>query len=215
MSWGLGWKRPSVIFRLSLDYGDGSGEEVGGSDPGFSSPPAPHGPPPPPHPPPPPPPAPRTLSFSRESGFRIDLEWPAGEDEDQVALRLQSQLMVALPPPRDSVVLSLAGEGEGEEWRVRVDMKVTKRREPLRSVTMSKAVGSGQLSEGIGILTRLIASSSMPSGPGESLVGFDEHWKSLTTLSLCECGLSVSVMLSIFLASIHFLLRLVFPGLAC
>lgn len=72
--------------------------------------------------------------MDQELGFRIDLEWTAGvDDEDQVALRLQSQLMVALPLPQDMVVVELK-EGEG----VRVEMKVVKRREPLKAVTMAR-----------------------------------------------------------------------------
>ena len=160
-----------MIFRLSLDYGCGSTEPtadaVTESDLTASSL--------------------RTLSFRDDSGSRIDLEWPAGDDEDQVALRLHSQLLVALPSPRDSVIMNLSVE----ESRVRVDMQVMKRREPLRSVTLSKVVGSGQPSEGIGVLTKLIAASFVSSGPGVSLVGFEEHWKSLMVLSLCDCGLSV------------------------
>ncbi|MQM16527.1 hypothetical protein Taro_049485, partial [Colocasia esculenta] len=194
MSWGLGWKRPSVVFRLSLDYGDGPDE----ADKDQSSPrPSPPPPPPPPHvpPPPPPPPPPHTGSSTGASGFRIDLDWSAGDDEDQVALRLQSQLMVALPPPQDAVVVRLSGEEEEEEGkgegRVGVDMKVVKRREPLRSITMTKIVGSGQQGDGIGILTRLVTSSLAPSGPGEPLDGLADHWKSVAVLSLCECGLSV------------------------
>ncbi|CAA6658248.1 unnamed protein product [Spirodela intermedia] len=191
MSWGLGWKRPSVIFRLSLDYGDGSGEQVGGSDPASLRLQLPL----------------RRCLLCRihrrrrrprrgRSLFPESLDsgsiW-SGQPETTRPGRSPASVAAhgcASPSSGLGGVESSWGRG-GEECRVRVDMKVTKRREPLRSVTMSKAVGSGQISEGIGILPRLIASSSMPSGPGESLVGFDEHWKSLTTLSLCECGLSV------------------------
>ncbi|KAK1304371.1 hypothetical protein QJS10_CPB11g01277 [Acorus calamus] len=177
MSWGLGWKRPSEIFHLTLDYGDALSDEAPTADPS----------PTPPPPPPPPPPG--------ELGFRIDLDWSAGDDEDQVALRLQSQLMVALPPPQDTVVVDI--REEGEEGRVRVEMKVVKRREPLRAITMSKTVGSGQQSDGIGVLSRLIKSSlasdpgSVPGTPTDGVAGFGDHWKSITVLSLRGCSLSV------------------------
>jgi hypothetical protein len=58
---------------------------------------------------------------------RSRLHWSTGDDEDQVALRLQSQLMVALPPPHDvvSVDLKLAKDGDG----VGVEMRIVRRRE--------------------------------------------------------------------------------------
>ncbi|XP_072987529.1 phospholipase A I isoform X1 [Typha latifolia] len=174
MSWGLGWKRSSEIFHLTLDYGDFSDLNA-------------HEPSPSPPPPPPPPPSPPATSSS-DLGFRIELEWSAGDDEEQVALRLQSQLMVALPPPQDTVVLDLRQDDEG---RVGVDMKVVERREPLRSLRMSKAAGSGQQSDGAGVLTRLVR-SKLASGPGlEGVQELADNWKSVTMLSLCGCGLLV------------------------
>ena len=97
MSWGLGWKRSSEIFHLTLDYGDYADTD----DRQPSSPPAP---------------ASSSPSSSASStpacsssptaatrngdlGFRIDLDWSAGDDEDQVALRLQSQLVSRCPRP--------------------------------------------------------------------------------------------------------------------
>ncbi|KAI3511133.1 hypothetical protein L1887_18277 [Cichorium endivia] len=44
-------------------------------------------------------------SNNPELGFQIDLDWNAGDDEDQVTLRLQSQVMVVLPLPQDKVVI--------------------------------------------------------------------------------------------------------------
>lgn len=166
MSWGLGWKRPSEVFHLTLAYGDNESEV----DP--ITPKSPTSPP----------------SDAPPGGFRIDLDWSAGEDEDQVALRLQSQLMVALPPPQDSVILQISEESDAT---VGVDMKVVKLREPLRTVRLSKAAGSGQQSDGIGVLTRLVRSELAPSGAGDGFLGFEEHWKSISALNLAGCGLSV------------------------
>ncbi|XVF27843.1 hypothetical protein REPUB_Repub14bG0144100 [Reevesia pubescens] len=175
MSWGLGWKRPSKIFRLSLNYGyeesaedlDRSSSSSSISSTSSSS-------------------APLPQHDQQELGFRIDLDWVSGDDEDQVALRLQSQLMVALPVPQDSVAIELK---ETEENVVGVEMKVEKRREPLRAVTMFKAAGTGQLSDGVGVFVRLLRSNLVPSGDG-SPVGCADHWKSITLLSLCGCGLT-------------------------
>lgn len=185
MSWGLGWKRPSEIFRLTLNYGTDEPVEVIGRSPTLS----------------------RSSSSSssnsssssilpqeQEVGFRIDLDWSASEEDDQVALKLQSQLMVALPMPQDSVVVELKPEDDDEN--VALDMKVVKRREPLKAVMMTKAAGSGQQSDGTGVLTRLIRSNLSPSMPtvGEGFTGCGDHWKSVVVLSICGCNLSVSFM---------------------
>ncbi|RWR85093.1 phospholipase A I isoform X1 [Cinnamomum micranthum f. kanehirae] len=163
MSWGLGWKRPSEIFHLTLSYGEPGEEAIPTVDPSL------------PHP-------------SNDLGFRIDLDWSAGEDEDQVALRLQSQLMVALPPPQDSVFLRITEKGEES---VGVDMQVIKHREPLRSITMAKTVGSGQQSDGTGVLTRLVRSELAAAGVADRFLGFSEHWKSASVLNLSGCSLLV------------------------
>ncbi|XP_059435789.1 phospholipase A I [Corylus avellana] len=176
MSWGLGWKRPSEIFHLALNYGNEEPAENPGRMSSSSS-------------------ASSSSSSSvstmvlqdQELGFRIELDWSAGDDEDQVALRLQSQLMVALPMPQDTVVVDLRPD-EASEANVGVEMRVVKRREPLRAVTMSRSVGSGQQSDGAGVLTRLLR-SGLAVTDGVSDCG--EHWKSVTLLSLCGCGLSV------------------------
>ncbi|OVA10564.1 Armadillo [Macleaya cordata] len=169
MSWGLGWKRSSEIFHLTLIYGENDNllEDTPRSSASSSA------------------------SFQEdELGLRVELDWSAGDDEDQVALRLRSQLMVALPPPQDSVVLEL---NQDEEENVGVDMKVVRRREPLRVVILSKTIGSGQQSDGVGVLTRLIRSSNLEPSPGidEGISGFADHWKTITCLSICGCGLSV------------------------
>lgn len=173
MSWGLGWKRPSEIFHLALNYGneeptENSGRTSSSSSASSSSSSS----------------ALAMVSQDQELGFRIELDWSAGDDEDQVALRLQSQLMVALPMPQDTVEVEL----RPVEANVGVEMRVVKRREPLRAVTISKSGGSGQQSDGTGVLTRLLRSNLAVS---DDLSDCGEHWKSITLLSLCGCGLSV------------------------
>ncbi|KAJ0265802.1 Phospholipase A I [Hirschfeldia incana] len=186
MSWGLGWKRSSESFRLSLSYGLDDLNE----DPIRSPSASPFG-------------SPTSISSASSSpsavedpelGFRIDLDWTAGDSEDQVALRLESQLMVALPAPNDTVVIEFSGgEGEGEE--VGVVMRVEKRREPLRAVTLMKAAGSGQQYDGVGVLTRLMRSDMMPAAiPAPAIdvaSSCGEHWKTVTSLSLSGVGLLV------------------------
>ncbi|MCI50351.1 phospholipase A 2A, partial [Trifolium medium] len=51
--------------------------------------------------------------------------------------------MVALPMPQDTVVIELMPR-EDDENSVDLVMKVVKRRDPLRAITMAKAVNSGQ-----------------------------------------------------------------------
>lgn len=200
MSWGLGWKRSSEIFHLTLDYGDYADTD----DRQPSSPP---------------PPASSSPSFSASStsscsssptaaaatrsgdlGFRIELDWSAGDDEDQVALRLQSQLMVALPPPHDAVSVDLTPMDGGEEQGVRIEMRVVRRREALRSVRVSRAPGSALGSgDGGGVLARLIRSNLAPApavdGPtaAAGVPVLADHWRPVAMLSLCNCGLSVSL----------------------
>lgn len=133
----------------------------------------------------------------------IRLGWTAGDEEDQIVLRLQSQLMVRMPSPRDTVVVELRDSKE-EDANVAVQMKVVTRREPLRAVRMAKAVGSGQASDGIGVLTKLIRSSFSPTARqaavvaaatisadpgggavgGDGLTSFADQWKSVTELNL-------------------------------
>eukprot|EP00258_Populus_trichocarpa_P039591 XP_024455610.1 phospholipase A I isoform X1 [Populus trichocarpa] len=170
------WKRPSEVLRLTLNYGtEDFGEELNRSSTSSS-----------------------TVSSSSSTtltpssspqeiatevavedeeqvGFRIELDWNAVDDEDQVALRLQSQLMVALPAPQDCVTVDLKA-AEEEEGRVEVEMKVEKKREELRGVLLGKS-GSGQQSDGVGVLTRLFRSDG------------GRHWKTVTLLSLSGCGL--------------------------
>ena len=127
----------------------------------------------------------------QEAGCRIDLDWSAGDDEDQVALRLQSQLMVAQPVPRDAVVVELRSD-DGEEGNVSVEMKVVKRKEPLRAVSLNKTAGTGVLKR----LLRLDLASQVP-GDSAAATACGEHWKSVTVLSLANCGLLVSLWLAL------------------
>ncbi|KAM2707623.1 hypothetical protein EV1_036581 [Malus domestica] len=176
MSWGLGWKRPLEIFHIVLTYGTEGPPETFDRTSSASSSSS----------------SSSVATQDQELGYRIDLDWQAGDDEEQVALRLQSQLMVALPMPQDTVVVELRTE-EAEEANVGVDMRVVRRREPLRAVTMTKTAGSGQQSDGTGVLTRLLRSnfaSTMPAvADGEAACGV--HWQCVTVVNLSGCGLSV------------------------
>ncbi|KAG5246764.1 phospholipase [Salix suchowensis] len=169
------WKRPSEVLRLTLNYGtEDFGEELNRSSTSStvssssSTTLTPSS-------------SPQEIATEvaaedeEQVGFRIELDWNAVDDEDQVALRLQSQLMVALPAPQDCVTVDLKAAGE-EEGRVEVEMKVEKKREELRGVLLGKS-GSGQQSDGVGVLTRLFRSDG------------GRHWKTVTLLSLCGCGL--------------------------
>jgi hypothetical protein len=66
-----------------------------------------------------------TATCNGHLGFRIELDWSAGDDEDQVTLRLQSQLMVTLSPSHDAISVDLTPKGE----EVGVEMRVVRRRE--------------------------------------------------------------------------------------
>ncbi|KAL7615494.1 hypothetical protein Lser_V15G04567 [Lactuca serriola] len=195
MSWGLGWKRPSDVFHLSLHYGIEETIDDQNRSPSSSSPPS------------------SSLSSEKDNhicndqelGFRIDLDWNAADDDGQVALRLQSQVMVALPLPQDTVVITLsetACDDSGGDL-VRVGMKVVKQRDPLRAVAMSRVGGSGQQYDGMGVLTKLMQSdfaaasgSGMGTGTGTGqavVVGvrfIADHWTNVTVVSLYSCGLS-------------------------
>ncbi|KAL8136805.1 hypothetical protein V2J09_002806 [Rumex salicifolius] len=195
MSWGLGWKRPTEIFTLTLQYGNSeispasvNPEQIREADGDRPD---------------------------KDGPKTIELGWTTGDDEDKIALRLQSQLMVGMPSPHDTVVVELSGSSEEKggagDVNVGVQMKVVKRREPLRAVKMAKAMGSGQAGEGVGVLTKLLRSSFSPTaraaaavagaatvttdaggfGGGDGLTSFADHWKSVTELNLNGCGISV------------------------
>jgi hypothetical protein len=180
-SWGLGWKRSSEIFHLTLDYGDFA-EDDPDQDPSSPPPQSPTFSP--------------TATTNGDLGFRIELDWSAADDEDQVALRLQSQLMVALPPPHDAVSVDLKPDNDND--KVAVEMRVVRRREALRSVRVARALGSTQSTgDGAVVLARLIRSNLAPAPAADGAVAagvpvLADHWRSVTALSLCNCGLMVS-----------------------
>ncbi|KAK4439318.1 Phospholipase A I [Sesamum alatum] len=213
MSWGLGWKRPTEVFHLTLSYGsDADTIDVVPPTSSRSSSTA------------------SSLSVSSSAsqeagatknsannqeqvGFRIDLDWNAGDDEDQVALKLQSQVMVALPSPQDTVVIELTertGDGvedsgnsedggelklenKGEGMDVGLVMNVVKRREPLKGVVMWRAGGSGQQNDGgMGVLVKLMR-LNFANGIADGAVvgsGCAEHWRNIAVVSLCGLGLT-------------------------
>lgn len=159
---------------------------------------------------------PKRDRLDQDGSKTIELGWTTGDDEDKIALRLQSQLMVGMPSPHDTVVVEFCHSSEEKEnagdVNVGVQMKVVKRREPLRAVKMAKAMGSGQAGDGIGVLTKLLRSSFSPTaraaaavaatvttdaggfGGGDGLTSFADHWKSVTELNLNGCGISVSFL---------------------
>lgn len=185
MSWGLGsWKRPADTFRLSLGYGDADGES---SSSLFHS--APSG----------------SLQWdpNSASNFRIELDWSAADDEEQVALKLQSQLMVTLPPPQEHVQVEInppSLDDDNNDEHVNLELKVVKRKEPLKVLSLSRTMGSGQQSEGVGVITRMMMLRSnigvgvgmgAPSTIPPELPGYSHHWKTITVLNLSSCALSV------------------------
>ncbi|KAH9329901.1 hypothetical protein KI387_002009 [Taxus chinensis] len=164
MAWGLGsWKRPADTFRLTLGYGYSHPHPASSSPPPSSDP-------------------------TSECKFKIELDWSAADEEEQVALKLQSQLMVTLPPPQDEVQVEISEENGSE--RVKVALKVVKRREALRVAILSKTLGSGQQSDGVGVITRMLRSSSSTS-MAEELLGYTHHWKTITLLNLSASALTV------------------------
>lgn len=194
MSWGLGWKRLSDVFHLSLYYGSDeslddqtrssvlplSNHEKNGNN------------------------CKNNYNNDQELGFRIDLDWNGGDDEDQVTLRLQSQVMVALPLPQDTVVIRLFDSSRGRvgerDVSVGVEMKVVKKREPLKAVAMSRVVGSGQQNDGTGVLIKLLKSdfaTGTELGEGVRVETCGVHWMNVTVVSLYNCGLLVSFSVSL------------------
>ncbi|XP_011086182.1 phospholipase A I-like [Sesamum indicum] len=201
MSWGLGWKRLSESFHLTLSYGSDADtldeiiRKTSSSFPSSSQDAA------------------ATNNNQELLGFRIDLDWNAGDDEDQVALRLQSQVMVALPSPNDAVEVELReraenweenvasstdGEGNlentaGQVKRLEVLMRVVTRREPLKGIIMSRAGGSGQQADGgMGVLIKLMK-LNLGSGDADGMApgpGLAEHWQNLSVVILCGLGLT-------------------------
>lgn len=211
MSWaGLGWKRSTEVLHLTLSYGqdvefiDDVSPTSSMSSSAFSgsSPTSPEEI------------AAAAAASSNASanqdqlGFKIDLEWNAADDEDQVALKLQSQVMVALPTPQDAVEIDLterAGnenpegdlENEGGDGMktVGLEMRVVKRREPLKGIMMWKPQGSGQQNDGgMGVLVKLMRSNFANGVADGGAVGSGcaDHWRNVSVVSLCNLGLYVS-----------------------
>lgn len=197
MSWGLGWKRPSDIFHLSLYYGtDETFDDQNRSIPSTTTSPPPFS----------------GSSYDsslkdHELGFRIDLDWNASEDDVQVALRLQSQVMVALPLPQDTVVIKLFECDDSDNVHgnklVCLGMEVVKQRDPLKAVVMSRVGGSGQHYDGMGVFSKLMTSDyfgESGSGLGKVYGGgvgvrvCGEHWMNVTVVNVYSCGLSVSFL---------------------
>lgn len=187
MSWGLGWKRPSDLFHLSLYYG--TDETLYDQNRSHSSLESKH-----------------ICSDHHELGFQIDLDWNASEDDLQVALRLQSHVMVALPLPQDTVVINLLSKSDDDDDSpvVCLRMKVVKQRDPLRAVVMSRVGGSGPQYDGMGVFTKLMKSdiaSDSGSGTAHASAGvgvrsFGDHWMNVTVVSVCSCGLCVSFLVT-------------------
>ncbi|KAG8385717.1 hypothetical protein BUALT_Bualt03G0074200 [Buddleja alternifolia] len=213
MSWGLGWKRPTEVFHLTLSYGSdadtlddsnttSSGSSSASSSVSTSSPPPSFQD------------AANTTNNPEQLGFRIDLDWNAGDDEDQVALKLQSQVMIALPTPQDTVEIefiekteirdenlgNVEDEGEGNlenngenMVEVGVKMRVVKKREQLKGVLMWKAGGSGQQNDGgMNVLVKLMRSNFAKEVAEGATVGSGcaEHWRNVVVVSLCGLGLT-------------------------
>jgi hypothetical protein len=153
--------------------------------------------------------------------YKIQLDWLAGEDEDQVALKLQSQLMVTLPAPYDGVAVRLEpiqpihshegganhiqenGSAELEEKvvvdkdhdeEIRVSFCVQKTREHLKVVSLSRTAGSGPSVDDLGVLNRILDRFASANVIDESL-GLIEHWRALSVLNLSSCSLTVCVLL--------------------
>ncbi|KAL0285495.1 UNVERIFIED_CONTAM: Phospholipase A I [Sesamum radiatum] len=199
MSWGLGWKRLSESFHLTLSYGSDADtldeiiRKTSSSFPSSSQD------------------AVTTNNNQELLGFRIDLDWNAGDDEDQVALRLQSQVMIALPSPNDSVEVELReraenweenlasstdGEGNlenpaGQVKRLEVLMSIVTKREPLKGIIMSRAGGSGQQADGgMGVLIKLMK-LNMGSGDANGMAR-GLAWRSIGKIFLLSSSVALS-----------------------
>ncbi|KAL1538510.1 Phospholipase A I [Salvia divinorum] len=206
MSWGLGWKRSTEVFHLTLSYGQDvetieevsprssqSSSALSGSSPSSQEDAA----------------AALVANGSAnpdQLGFKIELDWNANDGDDQVALKLQSQVMVALPTPQDTVEVELTERvqdgdhevdlenGGGERMvTVGVEMRVVKGREPLKGVLMWKAAGSGQQTDGgMGVLVKLMRLNFANGVADAVAVGSEcgDHWRNVSVVSLCGLGLT-------------------------
>lgn len=203
MSWGLGsWKRQVDTFHLILGYGQqesiaDSQQSTPRKGPDLKAS------------------LPSASDLASGCKYRVHVDWSAGDDEDQVVLKLQSQLMVTLPAPHDEVQVQLVvndlPDGQDVEYSVpdylgdiftdskcvSVTLRAHKRREPLKVLSMSRTAGSGPSSDGLGVVARILDPGSPEKtshvSVTEELLGSSQHWRSLTVLNLCSCSLAVSL----------------------
>lgn len=212
MSWVTGWKRQVDAFHLTLGYGDQvhppNLEVLQNAQPLKSD---------------------IDSDLLSSSRFRVQLDWSAGDDEDQVVLKLQSQIMVTLPAPQDEVQLSLTVAppvyeesestpvGNESDQRIQVQMEVHKRRELLRVLSLSRTVGSGPSADGLGVLTRVLVPVSVEqigkATVSEELLGYSQNYRSISILNLSNCFLTVSLqtcpllLVALFATVTQFLIR--------
>lgn len=118
MSWMSGWTRQVDSYHLELGYGTREDDDDLVNDAGTG-----HG---------------ATLDFAEEARklrtppvsverdckYHVKLDWNSGEDEDQVALRLQSQVMATLPPPYDHVQVAITAGSSDETAANATDAEV-------------------------------------------------------------------------------------------
>ena len=138
--------------------------------------------------------------------YRVVLDWSAGDDEDQVFLKLQSQLMVTLPAPHDEIQVNIGvvaqqqEEGLEEEEedlpsgkeKVHLNLLVHKQRELLKVVSLTRTVGSGPSGDGLGVLTRVLVPEPIArASVTEELLGYTQNYRSISVLNLSSCFLTV------------------------
>lgn len=136
--------------------------------------------------------------------YRVVLDWSAGDDEDQVFLKLQSQLMITLPAPHDEIqvnigVVAQQQEKEEEEEdlpsekkKVHLNLLVHKQRELLKVVSLTRTVGSGPSGDGLSVLTRVLVPEPIArASVTEELLGYTQNYRSISVLNLSSCFLTV------------------------
>lgn len=101
------------------------------------------------------------------------------------------------------------------DGKVPVRTVVKKRSERLRVVLVSRTAGTGPATEGLGVLNKIVEEGELPGvehlALTEGLLGFwaqkePETWRSLRTLNLSGCNLSVRVLLHLLSISYFLLL---------
>jgi hypothetical protein len=189
MSW-VGWKRQVDAFHLTLGFGD---QEISQS------------------------PKPELLKNGQplkpdivadllsSCKYRVVLDWSAGDDEDQVFLKLQSQLMVTLPAPHDEIQVNIGVVAQQQEEvqeeeedlpsgkeKVHLNLLVHKQRELLKVVSLTRTVGSGPSGDGLGVLTRVLVPEPIArASVTEELLGYTQNYRSISVLNLSSCFLTV------------------------